>query len=114
MTALVEQCPRIKQALPDIASFEAKYRRLQPFDSRYKGGHRVLVEGGPVLADQAARVIPRPPFIPGDHALFEVLGPPWPGVNMDKALAIWLCDAPSPAAGDVTFMPLPEVEFIGR
>ncbi len=51
MTALLERCPRIKQALPDVASFEVEYRRLQTFDSRYKAGHRVLIEGGPVLAD---------------------------------------------------------------
>lgn len=111
---LLRRCPRIVQAMPDIASFEAEYRRLQPFDSRYRAGHRVLVEGGPVLADRRARVMPLPSFIPGDHTLFEVLGPPQPGVAMDKAAALWLCDAPVPEPGGVTFIPVPEFAFIGR
>jgi len=58
--------------------------------------------------------MPSPPFIPGDHALFEVLGLPRPGVAMDKAVALWLCDAAIPEAGDVTFIPAPEFAFIGR
>ena len=112
--ALLRRCPRIGQAMPDFASFEAEYRRLQPFDSRYRAGYRVLVEGGPVLADARARIMPSPPFIPGDHALFEVLGLPRPGVAMDKAVALWLCDAPIPEAGDVTFILTPESAFIER
>ena len=112
--ALLRRCPRMVEAIPDIASFKAEYRRLQPFDSRHRGGHRVLIEGGPVLADRTSRVMPSPPFIPGDHTLFEVLGPPRPGVAMAKETALWLCNATAPEPGSITFVPVPEFAFIGQ
>ena len=68
---LMRRCPRILQAIPDIVRFEAEYRRLNYFDSRYRAGFRVLIEGGPVLANQRARVMPNPQFIPGDHTLVD-------------------------------------------
>ena len=111
---LLRRCPRILQAMPDIVSFEAEYRRLNSFDSRYRAGYRILIEGGPVLSDQRARVMANPPFIPGDHTLFEIFGPPRPGVAMDKGTALWLCNAPSPQPGGITFVPVPELAFIGR
>ena len=77
---LMRRCPRILQAIPDIVRFEAEYRRLNYFDSRYRAGFRVLIEGGPVLANQRARVMPNPPFIPGDHTLVDTSGPPRPVV----------------------------------
>ena len=111
---LLQLCPRMLQAMPDFASFEAEYRSLQPSDRRYRAGYRVLVEGGPVLAERRARVMPSPPFIPGDHTLFEILGPPRPGIAMDKATALWLCNASSPQPGSTTFLLMPEFAFIGR